>query len=126
MIVKPFRGLRPRPDLSAKIPSYPYDVVNREEAAGLAEGDPHSFLRVVRAEIELAPDVDPYDDRVYERARHNFLAMIERGWLVRDERPAPARTRGSRAARERPGRTRRPSPSRRSPGGGPAGSSWRR
>jgi uncharacterized protein (DUF1015 family) len=88
MIVKPFRGLRPRHDLSAKIPSYPYDVVNREEATELAAGDPYSFLHVVRAEIDLPAEVELYDERVYEKGRENFHAMIEQGWLVRDDEPA--------------------------------------
>jgi uncharacterized protein (DUF1015 family) len=88
MIVKPFRALRPRADLATKIPSYPYDVVNRDEARQLAADDPYSFLHVVRAEIDLAPDVGPYDDRVYERSRQNFRSMIEQGWLVREQSPA--------------------------------------
>jgi len=88
MIVKPFRGLRPRADLSAKIPSYPYDVVNREEAKRLAHDDPHSFLHVVRAEVDLDDAIDSYDDRVYARSRENFLRMIADGWLVRDQQPS--------------------------------------
>jgi uncharacterized protein (DUF1015 family) len=88
MIVKPFRGLRPRSDLAAKIPSYPYDVVDRDEARRLAGDDPYSFLHVVRAEIDLEPEVGPYDEQVYDRARHNFRTMIESGWLVRDDEPA--------------------------------------
>jgi len=88
MIVKPFRGLRPRGDLAARIPSYPYDVISREEALQLAGDDPYSFLHVIRSEIDLEPSVGAYDDRVYERSRQNFRAMIDNGWLVRDERPA--------------------------------------
>jgi uncharacterized protein (DUF1015 family) len=88
MVVKPFRGLRPRPDLASRIPSYPYDVVSRAEARQLAADDPYSFLHVVRAEIDLDPSVDAYDERVYDRARLNFATMVERGWFVRDERPA--------------------------------------
>ena len=38
MIVKPFRGLRPRPDLADKVPSYPYDVIDTAEARRIAEG----------------------------------------------------------------------------------------
>jgi len=88
MIVKPFRGLRPRGDLAAKIPSYPYDVISREEALQLAGDDPHSFLHVIRSEIDLESSVDSYDDRVYEQSRKNFRSMIDNGWLVRDARPA--------------------------------------
>jgi uncharacterized protein (DUF1015 family) len=88
MIVTPFRGLRPRADLAAAIPSLPYDVLDSDEARALAEGDPYTFLHVVKAEIDLDPSMDVYDERVYERARANFEAMIERGWLVRDPVPA--------------------------------------
>jgi uncharacterized protein (DUF1015 family) len=88
MNVKPFRGLRPRADLASKIPSLPYDVLDRAEALALARNDPHTFLHVVKAEIDLDPSVDASDPRVYAKARENFRAMRERGWLVRDERPA--------------------------------------
>jgi len=88
MMVRPFRGLRPRPDLAHRIPSVPYDVVDTEEARRLAEGDPHTFLHVVRPEIDLDPSVPADDDRVYARGAESFRAMIERGWLVRDERPS--------------------------------------
>jgi len=88
MNVKPFRGLRPRQDLATRIPSFPYDVVDRPEALKLAGDDPYSFLHVVRAEIDLDLEVDPYDDRVYARSRENFRSMIDQGWLVRDESPA--------------------------------------
>jgi len=88
MNVKPFRGLRPRADLAAKIPSLPYDVLDSSEARELAHDDPYTFLHVVKAEIDLDPAIDAHDERIYARARENFLAMRRKGWLVRDERPA--------------------------------------
>jgi uncharacterized protein (DUF1015 family) len=88
MQVKPFRGLRPRADLAARIPSLPYDVLSSEEARELARGDPYSFLHVVKSEIDLDPSIDPDDDRVYDKARENFHAMIANGWFERDEQPA--------------------------------------
>ena len=88
MIVKPFRGLRPRSDLATKIPSVPYDVVNAEEARRLAADDPYSFLHVIRAEIDLDPAMDPFDERVYAQGGARFRSMIEQGWLVRDSTPA--------------------------------------
>ncbi|HEX4824516.1 MAG TPA: DUF1015 family protein [Candidatus Polarisedimenticolaceae bacterium] len=88
MIVQPFRGLRPRADLAASIPSLPYDVLDSAEARVLAEGDPYTFLHVVKAEIDLDPAIDVHDPRVYERARTNFRAMIASGWLVPDPEPA--------------------------------------
>ena len=88
MIVKPFRGLRPRADLAAAIPSLPYDVLDSAEARALAAGDPHTFLHVVKAEIDLDPAIDVHDERVYAKARENFRRMVADGWLVADVKPA--------------------------------------
>ncbi|HVQ35636.1 MAG TPA: DUF1015 family protein [Candidatus Bathyarchaeia archaeon] len=88
MDVRPFRGLRPRPDLASRIPSLPYDVLDSDEARKLAAGDAHTFLHVVKPEIDLDPAIDPHDERVYARGRANLDAMRDAGWLVRDARPA--------------------------------------
>lgn len=83
--VKPFRGLRPVPDLVDRVASPPYDVLTTEEARALAEGNPHSFLRVIRSELEMEPGADPHGDAVYQRARDNLEKMIKDGVLIRDE-----------------------------------------
>lgn len=83
-----FRALRPTPAQAAAVSSVPYDVVNTEEARQLAAGNPVSFLRVTRAEIDLPADTDPYSPRVYERARENFASLRERAPLVLDEAPS--------------------------------------
>jgi uncharacterized protein (DUF1015 family) len=88
MNVRAFRGLRPRADLAARIPSLPYDVLDSSEARALAHDDPFTFLHVVKAEIDLDPVIDPHDSRVHAKARENFLAMRANGWLVLDEHPA--------------------------------------
>jgi uncharacterized protein (DUF1015 family) len=67
--------------------SPPYDVIDVEEARTYAAGDPDSFLRVSRAEIDLPATVDPHADEVYAHARVNLDEFIARGVLVRD--PAP-------------------------------------
>ena len=67
--------------------SPPYDVVSRAEAARLAEGNPWSFLHVVRSDIDLPDEVAPHDERVYARARESFERMLGEGTLVRDSSP---------------------------------------
>src|SRR5438128_336752 len=81
----PFRALRPNPAGAAKIAAVPYDVVSTEEARALAEGNPLSFLRVSRAELELPPDHDPYAADVYERAAKNFASLRRDALIVEDE-----------------------------------------
>ena len=50
---RPFRGVRPLPGNVAAVASRPYDVLNSEEARVEAEGNPLSFLHVVKPEIDL-------------------------------------------------------------------------
>ena len=71
-ILRPFRALRPAPDKASQVSAVPYDVVNREEAAALAEGNPWSFLHVSRPEIDLALNTDPYSADVCAKAVENF------------------------------------------------------
>lgn len=85
-LVRPFRALRPRPDIAAEIAAVPYDVVNTEEARALAAGKPHSFLHVSRAEIDLPPTTSPYADEVYTRAWETFEAFRSSA-LVQDAAP---------------------------------------
>jgi len=70
--LRPFRALRPNRSDAPRIASVPYDVVTTDDARKLAAGNPLSFLRVSRAELELPPGTDPYDDAVYDRAVATF------------------------------------------------------
>jgi uncharacterized protein (DUF1015 family) len=75
--IRPFRALRPRPDLASRIAAVPYDVVDGDEARQLAAGNPLSFLHVSRAEIDLPPGTNPYSDDVYATAAENFARLKE-------------------------------------------------
>lgn len=88
MEIKPYRALRPRPELAEQVASLPYDVVSTEEARALASGNSLSMLHVVRAEIDLPEGTNPYSDEVYERAKKNFLALQEHGVLIREDAPS--------------------------------------
>src|SRR5712692_755290 len=81
----PFRALRPKPAAAAKIAAVPYDVVSTDEARALAEGNPLSFLRVSRAELELPAGHDPYAADVYERAAKNFGSLRREALIVENE-----------------------------------------
>jgi len=88
MRLKPFRALRPPPELVACVASVPYDVVSRAEAVALAAGNPYSFLHVVRSDIDLPADTDPHDPRIYAEARAALDRFVAEGTLVRDREPA--------------------------------------
>ncbi len=88
MVVHPFRALRSTPDSAATVASVPYDVVDTTEARRLAEGNPSSFLHVVRSEIDLPKGTDPYSDAVYSKAGENLQMLISSGQMVREDEPA--------------------------------------
>lgn len=86
-MIKPFYGVRPTPDKASAVASYPYDVVSSEEARELAKDNPISFLRVVKPEIDLSPDVDVHADEVYAKGASNLKSFLDSGVMVRDETP---------------------------------------
>ncbi len=86
-IVKPFRGLRPPREIAAELACLPYDVMNSEEAARMAEGKKSSLLHITRSEIDLPPGTDVHSDDVYARSVENFQKWQKNGWLVKDEEP---------------------------------------
>jgi uncharacterized protein (DUF1015 family) len=86
--VQPFAAVRPLPNLAARVASVPYDVVNAAEARQLAADNPYSFLRVVRAEIDLPPATDPLDESVYAQAARTFERLCAEGSLVREQEPS--------------------------------------
>ncbi|MCB9258762.1 MAG: DUF1015 domain-containing protein [Ignavibacteriales bacterium] len=83
-VIKPLRAIRPKEDVAHLVASVPYDVVNREEAADLVNGNDINFLRVTRSEVELPESTNPYDKSVYEKARVNFEKLINDGNLIQD------------------------------------------
>ena len=88
MRIRPFRALRPTAAAAAEVACVPYDVVTTDEARALAAGVPLSFLHVTRAEIGLAPDVDPHHASVYAAARANLARLRQAAPLVVEDEPA--------------------------------------
>jgi uncharacterized protein (DUF1015 family) len=84
----PFAAVRPKPQLAGQICQLPYDVMSSAEARALAQGNPLSFLRVSKPEIDLPEGTDPHDPQVYARGREQFGQLLAQGALLRDAQPA--------------------------------------
>jgi uncharacterized protein (DUF1015 family) len=82
----PFRAVRPLKKYVKKVASYPYDIVDSNEARKIAGRNKKSFLRVVKSEIDLPVDVDIYDDKVYETARKNLFNFLRDGTMFQEEK----------------------------------------
>lgn len=87
-LVRSFKALRPPPDRAKQVASVPYDVVNTDEARALAAGNPLSFLRVSRPEIDLPEATDIYGEVVYRKAADNFQSLITTCPLGFEELPS--------------------------------------
>ena len=86
-IIKPFKGLRPPANIVEKLACLPYDVMNSEEAAKMAEGKKESLLRITKAEIECPGIDDIHSEIVYKKSVENFKSFQEKKWLIQDEQP---------------------------------------
>ncbi len=84
-ILKPFKGIRPKPELAEKVAARPYDVLNSEEARIEAKGNELSFLHVNKPEIDLPADVDIHSTQVYEKAKSNFEKLFKNAMLQEDK-----------------------------------------
>jgi len=83
-LIRPFAGLRPRPEFAADVVAPPYDVLSTAEARARAAGRSKSFLHISKPEIDLPEDTNPYDDRVYAKGAENLKALIQDNVLQRD------------------------------------------
>lgn len=86
-ILRPFHGVRPANQYAGQMVSLPYDVMNREEAARMAEGNPYSFLHICRAEIDLSEEENPYAPEVYAQGKKKIEQFLADGVLIRDPKP---------------------------------------
>ncbi|MBM4315497.1 MAG: DUF1015 domain-containing protein [Deltaproteobacteria bacterium] len=87
-LVFPFKALRPAKSFVRQIAAPPYDVMSCAEAQSFVGANPLSFLHVEKSEIDV-PDATGVDDRrIYDRARSNLMAMIDKGVFRRDDSPA--------------------------------------
>ena len=85
IIFRPFRGIRPTPELAKDVASRPYDVLDSQEAKEEADGNPHSFLHVVKPEIDLPDHINPYDDAVYRKGKENLEGFLNQKTFRQDE-----------------------------------------
>jgi uncharacterized protein (DUF1015 family) len=85
-VFKPFKGFRPKREFVNQIASRPYDVLDSNEARTEVKDNPHSFLHVVKPEVDLPLDVDLHSDIVYNKAKSNLNKLLKEGMFVQDQK----------------------------------------
>ncbi len=86
-IVRPFQAVRPNPSVVDKVAALPYDVMNSQEARDYVAGNPYSFMRIDRAEVNLPEDTDIYSQLVYETAATRLNDQKADGTYIKDAAP---------------------------------------
>lgn len=84
--IVPFKALRPQAQFAKQVASKPYDVLNAREAKEEARGNPYSFLHITKPEIDLPEDMNSYAPEVYEKAKENLQAYMQRDVLFRENK----------------------------------------
>ena len=84
MKIKPFKGLRPVAKNASLVASRPYDVLDSDEARKEAGGNRLSFLNVVKPEITLPVETNPYSEEVYQAGKDNFQKLVDDGVFIQD------------------------------------------
>lgn len=84
-VIRPFRALRPEKGAAEQVASVPYDVVSTDEARNLAEGNPLSFLRITRSEIDFPNSQDPYAPEIYAKAKENLANITASAPLIEEK-----------------------------------------
>src|SRR5450432_4143630 len=85
--IVPFKALRPKPELAAKLASRPYDVLNSAEARQEVKGNAFSFLHITKSEIDLPDTIDVHSKEVYEKAKENLDAFRRKEILFSELKP---------------------------------------
>ena len=85
--VRPFKGLRPDPELAPIVSSRPYDVLSSQEAYDECLGNEKSLYHIIKPEINFDPIADEHDPKVYDMACEQFAKFKQAGWLKQDATP---------------------------------------
>jgi|TARA_B110000285_G_C15073300_1_gene589235 uncharacterized protein (DUF1015 family) len=83
--IRSFKGHLANKDMVSQVLSPPNDTLDSAEAKVMAEGNPMSFLHVVKPEINLPQTLDPYSLEVHQQGRKALNHFIENEYIQQDE-----------------------------------------
>ncbi|MDR1735021.1 MAG: DUF1015 family protein [Oscillospiraceae bacterium] len=86
-VFRPFRAIRPQPQVAAEVAALPYDTMSSAEARVYVADKPLSFVHIDKAEVDLPPETDLYDAAVYACAASTLQRQIGEGIFRQDDSP---------------------------------------
>ena len=85
--IRPYKALRPKPELAKQVASQPYDVLSSDEAREKVKNNPYSFLHITKSEAGLPGDIDIHNPVVYQKAKDNLKKFQDEAILFTEEKP---------------------------------------
>ncbi len=86
-IIKPFRPLKPKSKFAGSVAAPPYDSVSLKEAREILWKNPHSFISVLKPEVNVAPYTRD-ETLIYGEARALLAEYLEKGIFYREKVPS--------------------------------------
>ena len=62
--------------MAGTVSSPPYDVMTSDEARNMVHGNPNSFLRIIKPEIDFTSNNEPKGDALHEHGFENLQTFI--------------------------------------------------
>ena len=81
-IIKPFHGHCPPPEIAEKISSPPYDILTSNEARKIVKNNHHSFLRIIKPEIDFSSETELMGSSLHEHGAKNLYNLIAERKLI--------------------------------------------
>ena len=85
--IRPFFGVRPRPDNAQSVVSLPFDAYLKDEVEAVLNTNPDSFLHVIKPEHGQSVQSAPNSINLFKKSKAQFEAMVAQGTLVADTEP---------------------------------------
>ena len=87
-VIRPFRALRPKPELAKEASCVPYDVIYTSEVREYLKDHPRTFLKVTRAEAEFEDENTTPPEVVFARAKENLESFINNELFFQEDAPS--------------------------------------
>lgn len=85
--VRPFKGIRPHPHNAPLAVSRPFDSYSAKEVRQILDGNPHSFLHIIKPEHGKERKSPPNSPVLFKRSKERFLGFLSDDVLTVDAEP---------------------------------------
>ncbi len=83
--IKPFKAFIPDYRIVEKLICPPYDVISLRESKEIAKKNGEvSLIHIIRSEVDFPDEQDPYDEKIYTRAKQNLEKFIKNRYFIQE------------------------------------------